>query len=273
LSRAIKVTVPTADIGSMISVSCRSCGSDLEDPRDAVCMHCGMPIGGRRPPELPAQTPPRKAVEASSESPPADGGERPAGPPLSPASMWKLGIWAALLVSVVAVGAILATLITAATHTPEIAQGTASAAADATGAPAGADESDHAAISPLMPDLDPPLAGAVTIDHPALNTVVRQNTGTGVVAFRIDGSHCGRGEGKIVASGVITNYSMARQRFDYTITVDLIRSWNRSVIGTLETTVTDLGPLESAEWSVEMVSSRVSTLDCDVTAVGATPVG
>jgi hypothetical protein len=232
-------------------------------------MHCGMPVGGRGSREEP---PHEQLVDYREEVPdPQPGGEtepelpKLPGPALSNESMWKLGLWGALLVSIVAVGVIAATLVSAAFRSPEL---------DPTQAPsvaAPADESSDDGPAKPTPNFDPPLAEPITVDHPTLNVLSREHMDSGVLTFQIDGNYCGRGEGTITASGVITNYSMARQRFDYTITVDLIRTWNRSVIGTLETTIEDLDPLESVEWSVEMVSSRVATIDCDVTSVVATP--
>lgn len=271
---AIKVTIPNADTDTMITVSCRSCGSDLEDPLDAVCMHCGMPVGGRRPPEQPQPVEVADDREVVAE-PPYPSGEaeaarpEPPGPSLSNEAMWKLGLWGSLLVSIVAVGVIASTLLSAAFRSPEPAA--AQSASLASPADEGSDEGPIA-VKPT-PNFDPPLTEPITVHHPTLNVLTREHLPSGVLTFRLDGNYCGRGEGTITASGVITNYSMARQRFDYTITVDLIRAWNRSVIGTLETTIEDLDPLESVEWSVEMVSSRVATIDCDITSVVAAPAG
>lgn len=265
----IKVPPPNADIGPMISVSCQSCGSDLEDPRDAVCMHCGLPVGGRPKPDPagPSQPP-------AVDEPPVDeeGQRRASAPslvsPLSTESAWKLGLWGALLVSIVAVGGIAATLLSAATRSPDLEGPPATPTTEST-----AIGDVDLGPAPPTPDFDPPLAGSITIDHPDLNVLTRRHLDDAVVTFQLGGDFCGSRGGSITANGEITNYSMARQRFDYTITVDLIRAWNRSTIGTLETTIEGLAPLESAEWSVEMISSRVSSIDCNVTSITATPSG
>jgi hypothetical protein len=88
----------------------------------------------------------------------------------------------------------------------------------------------------------------------------------------VRGEVCGRGDGTIGASGVITNAWM-RGTYDYVINVDLVRAWNRAPIGELETVVAGLAPGATADWSVEMVSSRVSTIDCSITSVTAIPAG
>ena len=86
----------------MITVACRSCGYDLEDPDDAVCMHCGLPVGS-----------PRHAEADLDSDPDPVAVTEPVPPPLSAESMWRLALWGALLVSIVAVGAITATLLSA----------------------------------------------------------------------------------------------------------------------------------------------------------------
>ena len=251
----------TADIARMITVACRSCGSDLEDPDDTVCMHCGFAVGSPRHAESASDPDPELVTAAESLS-----------PPLTVEGAWRLALWGALLVSIVAVGAITATLLSAAfrSQPPEAAvvstgsvTTTSTATTTATVAPVGL----------RIPGFDSPVVGVITIAHPKIDEVTRHHTGDEVVTFQLDGVFCGRGAGTLVASGVIRNYSMAQQTFDYRIAVELIRTWNRARIGFLEATVQDLGPFESAEWSVEMASSRVSAIDCAVTEVTATPAG
>ena len=60
---------------------------------------------------------------------------------------------------------------------------------------------------------------------------------------------------------------------DYVIGVDLIRAWTSTPIAHLETTVEGLSSGDTADWSVEMVSSRVSTINCEITSVTAIPSG
>ncbi len=249
--------VETADIAWMITVACPSCGSDLEDPDDAVCMHCGLPIGSPRHAEADPEPEPEAAAVPNSMS-----------APLSADGVWRLALWGALLVSIVAVGAITATLLSAMFRSAE-----PEAAVISTSSLTTTTVATGASIGLGTPNFDPPVAGAITIADPKLDEVTRHHTGDEVITFQLDGVFCGRGEGTLVASGVIRNYSMAQQTFDYHINVELIRTWNRARIGFLEATVQDVGPFESAEWSVEMVSSRVSAIDCAVTGITATPAG
>jgi hypothetical protein len=122
------------------------------------------------------------------------------------------------------------------------------------------------------PQLDEALApGAVVLAYPTLGEVVRYEQGDSIVFLSIRGEVCGRGEGTIGASGVITNASWLHQTYDYVIGVDLIRAWTGAPIAHLETTVDGLSSGATADWSVEMVSSRVSTINCEITSVTATP--
>jgi len=254
-SRAFKALVETADIARMITVACRSCGNDLEDPDDAVCMHCGLPVGS-----------PRHA-EADSDSEPVAVPES-VPPPLSADNVWRLALWGALLVSIVSVGAITATLLSAMFRSadPEVAVVVTSSATTTTVAAA-------ADVGLGWLSFDPPVAEAITVANPKLDEITRHRAGAEVITFQLDGAFCGSRDGAVVASGVIHNFSMAQQTFDYRISVELIRTWNRARIGFLEATVQDLGPLESAEWGVEMVSSRVTAIDCAITEITATPAG
>jgi hypothetical protein len=124
------------------------------------------------------------------------------------------------------------------------------------------------------PQLDGALAaGAIVVAYPALGEVARYEQGDSIVLLSIRGAGCGRGVGTIGASGVITNASWLRQTYDYVIGVDLIRAWTGTPIAHLETTVEGLSSGDTAEWSVEMVSSRVSTVNCEITSVTVIPSG
>lgn len=122
------------------------------------------------------------------------------------------------------------------------------------------------------PQLDETLTpGAIVLAYPNLGEVARYEQGDSIVFLSIGGEVCGRGEGTIGASGVITNASWLRQTYDYVIGVDLIRAWTNTPIAHLETTVEGLSSGDTADWSVEMVSSRVSTINCEITSVTAIP--
>ncbi len=120
--------------------------------------------------------------------------------------------------------------------------------------------------------INPVVTQTITIPFPRLGGVARYHQDGAVAMFAIAGDHCGTREGMIGASGTIRNESQAGQTFDYTIEVDLIRVWTRARIGHLETTVAGLSPGASVDWNVEMLSTRVSAIDCEVTDVTLTPI-
>ncbi len=119
--------------------------------------------------------------------------------------------------------------------------------------------------------INPVVTQTITIPFPRLGRVGRYHQDGVVAVFSIARDECGTQEGMIGASGTIRNESQAGQTFDYTIEVDLIRVWTRARIGHLETTVAGLSPGASADWSVEMPSTRVSAIDCEVTDVTLIP--
>ncbi len=171
-----------------------------------------------------------------------------------PINLGPILVVGALIVIVVAVGAIGATLVRA-VFAEE---------------PAPTTTDPRATTTSIAGSIAPP--GGFVVDSPILDGVARYEQDGAVILMLLRGEVCGRGEGTIGASGAITNAWM-RGTYDYVITVELIRAWNRAVIGELETTVSALQPGATASWDVEMVSSRVSTIDCRITRVVATPVG
>ena len=229
----------------MISLTCRVCGGDLAAADDAFCVHCGSPVDDRR--DAPDHDPDHQ--------------------PLLSKNMVTAG---AAIVAVIAIGAIAATMLASLFHTPEPGP-TISGPAAPTTTIATPVVVGSTTVWPLTRISDEPVVNSHTITEPVIDDLVRYIIGGEALTFRIDGDHCGRGSGTIGASGVIRNYSLAQQTFDYVLHVELIRVWNRARIGHLEATIEDLGPFEAAEWSVEMVSSRVATFDCKITDVTVIP--
>lgn len=204
-------------------------------------------IEGDNPPPEPDPEPdePKSGGEARDDE---DG--------LKPVDGQLVLVLIAFIAIVVAIGAIGATLFRAAFNTEEPAP--TNTAASVTGA--------TSAVEPILP-------GAVTIDDPLLGEVARYDQDGAIVYFHATGEFCGRGEGTLGASGVITNASWPQRTYDYVIAVELIRAWNRSPIGLLESTVEGLSSGQSAEWSVELGSSRVSTIVCEVKTLTVVPTG
>ena len=225
----------------MIATTCRACGTELEDPAARYCSWCG------------ADVPSDELEETSPESEP----RRHAGDPMRYASL------GAFAVGALAVGALTVVTVSALTradvHEPESGP-TSTVTTVVT-------DSTHASET-----INPVVTQTITIPFPRLGGVARYHQDGAVAMFAIAGDHCGTREGMIGASGTIRNESQAGQTFDYIIEVDLIRVWTRARIGHLETTVASLSAGSSADWNVEVPSTRVSAIDCEVTDVTLIPI-
>ena len=176
---------------------------------------------------------------------------------------WRFATLGAFVGGALAVGALIVVTISALTRTDV----NESASTPTSTVTAVFTESTHA-----LEAINPAVTQTITIPFPRLGEVGRYHQDGTVVMFGIAGDHCGTREGMIGASGTIRNESPAGQTFGYIIGVDLIRVWTRARIGHLQATVAGLAPGASAEWSVEMASSRVSSIDCEVTDVTLTPI-
>ena len=227
----------------MIATTCRACGTELEDPAAPYCSWCGADVPSDEPEE----------ISPENEHTP----RQHAGDPLQYATL------GAFVLGALAVGALTVVTISALTRT-DVNEPTNGPTTTVTSA---VTESTHASET-----INPAVTQTITIPFPRLGGVGRYHQDGVVAMFGIAGDHCGTREGMIGASGTIRNESPAGQTFDYIIEVDLIRVWTRARIGHLEATVTGLAPGASADWSVEIPSTRVSAIDCEVTDVTLTPI-
>jgi len=227
----------------MIATTCRACGTELEDPAARYCSWCGADVPSDEPEEISPES------EHTHRQHAAD--------PLRYATL------GAFVLGALAVGALTVVTVSALTRT-DVNQPTSAPTTTVTSA---VTESTHASET-----INPAVTQTITIPFPRLGGVGRYHQDGVVAMFGIAGDHCGTREGMIGASGTIRNESPAGQTFDYIIEVDLIRVWTRARIGHLEATVTGLAPGASADWSVEIPSTRVSAIDCEVTDVTLTPI-
>ena len=169
----------------------------------------------------------------------------------------------AFVLGALAVGALTVVTVSALTRT-DVNEPTSGPTTAVTGA---VTESTYASET-----INPAVTQTITIPFPRLGRVGRYHQDGVVAVFSIARDECGTQEGMIGASGTIRNESPAGQTFDYIIEVDLIRVWTRARIGHLEATVAGLPPGASADWSIEMPSTRVTAIDCEVTDVTLTPI-
>jgi hypothetical protein len=117
-----------------------------------------------------------------------------------------------------------------------------------------------------------PVTEPVVIRSPRIGRTARYHQDGTVVIVGVTMDVCERHDGMLRASGTIRNDSKLGQSFGYVIGVDLRRAGNGSPIAALEVSVEDLAPGETADWSVEQVSSRIVKLRCVVTDLTVTPV-
>ena len=226
---------------------CRTCATEIADSDALFCSHCGA------------------AMASGEGDPPAtiDGqGSRSRND-----QRWRLVTWVAVAVGGVAAVALIA--LTFGTRSePERTTPDDVAIQDVTTTtvPAPAGEPIKA-----VETVNLPLSNAVTIEYPRTGTTGRYHLDGEVVNVYIAGDKCGGDEGMIEASGAIRNDSQSRQTLDYIIGVDLIRAVTGSRLAHLETTIEGLAPGASADWSVEMISTRTVSLRCVVTDLTVAP--
>lgn len=227
----------------MIATNCGSCATELDDPAARYCSWCGSDLPSDEPEEISPET----------EHAP----RQHAGDSLRYATL------GAFVLGALAVGALTVVTISALTRT-DVNESPSTPTSTVTSV---VTESIHA-----LDAINPAVTQTVTIPFPRLGEVGRYHQDGSVVVFGIAGDQCGTRDGMVGASGSIRNESPANQTFDYIIEVDLIRVWTRARIGHLEARVAGLLPGASAEWTVEMASTRVTAIDCEITDVTLTPI-
>ena len=117
-----------------------------------------------------------------------------------------------------------------------------------------------------------PVTEPVVLRSPRLGPTTRYHQDGTVVVLRVTMDVCERHEGMLRASGSIRNDTSLAQTFDYDIGVDLERRGTGALLAHLDAAVVSIGPGETAEWSVETVSSRVVNIRCDITDVTVIPI-
>ena len=83
---------------------------------------------------------------------------------------------------------------------------------------------------------------------------------------------CERHDGMLRASGSIRNDSALGQMFNYDVGVDLKRRGTGALLSHLGASIESLASGDTADWTVESVSSRVVNIRCEVTELTVTPV-
>jgi len=181
-------------------------------------------------------------------------------------AQWRAAAWASVAVGVVAVGALIAVWVGAATRTPEAERRAA------TSTTTTSTTVDPESVPSAMELIDTPVRGAVVIDHPVVGTIGRYHRDGGVVVVRVTTDFCGRSGGMLRAAGTVRNESKLGQRFHYSLSLVVKRPVTGAVLAELVAGVEDVGPGETAEWTVEEASTKATAVQCVVTALEAVPV-
>ncbi|MEA3510269.1 MAG: hypothetical protein U9R51_02435 [Actinomycetota bacterium] len=220
---------------------CATCGAGLPDAAARFCSACGEPV--------PAS------------------GESPNLPPRSGITdeHWQYITWGAIAAGAVAIVALVAVVLGLLSGTD----------------PVGASDSlvvdDPVATAIAVPTkaielVNVPVTETVVIRSPRIGPTARYHQDGTVVIVRVTMDVCERHDGMLRASGSIRNDSAVDQTFDYDIGVDLKRRGTGARLSHLETSVEGITPGETADWTVETVSSRVVNIRCDVTELTVTPI-
>ena len=238
-----KLKVRTADIKKMDSMKCAACGVDLPDAAARFCSSCGEPV------PIPDDSP---ATDPSPSSRITD-------------EHWQYITWGAIVASGVAIVALAAVVFGLLSETDT----------------AGAIELEaiEAVVltSVTVPQkalelINVPVTEPVVIRSPRIGPSTRYHQDGTVVVVRVTMDVCERHDGMLRASGSIRNDSALDQTFDYDVGVDLKRRGTGALLSHLEASIQGLASGETAEWSVETVSSRVVNIRCDVTELTVIPV-
>ncbi|MEA3501697.1 MAG: hypothetical protein U9R47_02905 [Actinomycetota bacterium] len=224
-------------------MKCVACGTELADVAARYCVSCGEP------------------VPAPGES----SGTDPSLPSRITDEYWQYITWGAVAAGAVAIVALVAVVFsllsgtgTAGAADPESAEEVASTT---TTVPAKA-----------LKTIDVLVTEPVVVRSPRLGSTSRYYQEGTVVVVRVTMDVCERHDGMLRASGSIRNDSALDQTFDYEVGIDLKRRGTGALLAHLEAVTESLEAGETAEWSVETVSSRVVNLRCVVADLTVIPI-
>ena len=176
---------------------------------------------------------------------------------------WQYATWGAVAVGAVAVVALLAVTFGPLSTSDEAPRSPVAAAGEPT---TTTTEARRTGIVTEFPVMAPSV-----VESPQLGESSAYLQDDAYIAVRLTAETCERRDGMLRASGSIRNETHIGQTLDYKIAVEMTRRVVGSSLGSLETTVEDLGPHETAEWSVEAVSTRTVNVACDVVTLTVAP--
>jgi hypothetical protein len=271
----------------MEPTTCSACGSDLPDPGARFCSACGAPVSGVVPvSDGDPESAPEDAVAADINLLPAlatDGPEAPeSGPEIVGTSsdlskfalevplrhrlteaQWQYAIWGAVVAGALAVVALVAVVFGLLSSSNETSRSPVAAAGEST--------TTTTVVRRTGMINEFPVAYPSIVESPQVGDSAGYHQDQAYIAFRLTVDTCERSEGMLRAGGSIRNETLIGQTLDYHIAVEMTRRVIGSSLASLETSVEDLGPRETAEWSVETVSTKTVNVACDVAALTVAP--
>ena len=116
-----------------------------------------------------------------------------------------------------------------------------------------------------------PVSYPSTVESPQIGESAGYHQDRAYIAFKLTVDTCERSDGMLRASGSIRNETRIGQILDYHIAVEMTRRVVGTSLASIEAFVEDLGPSETAEWSVEAVSTKTVNVACDVATLTVAP--
>ena len=273
----------------MASTTCAACGSDLLAPEARFCSVCGVsvPEAESTPgndlvgePDRVAATDVPVATESGLETDASAGRDSDSEAVGTSGDLSKFGLevplrhrltdeqwqyatWGAVAAGAVAIVALLAVVF-----------GLLSGSRDAPRSPVAAagEPSSTTTLAPRTGMINEfPVSYPSIVESPKIGESAGYHQDRAYIAFKLTVDTCDRSEGMLRAGGSIRNETLIGQTLDYHLVIEMKRRVVGTSLASLETTVEDLGPLETAEWSVEAVSTKTVNVECVVDALTVAP--
>jgi len=259
----------------MASPNCATCGSDLLDPEARYCSGCGASVPEAEPipddapvpgesdleNDVSAEHDPDPEVAATSGDLSKIGLEVPFRLRLTE-QQWQYVTWGAVATGAVAIVALLAVVFGLLSSSTETSRSPVAAVSEST---------TTTARSWIGVVTEFPVTDLSTVESPLIGDPAGYYEDGAYIAVRLTVDTCERSDGMLRASGSIRNETRIGQILDYHIAVEMTRRVVGTSLASLETTVEDLGPRETAEWTVETVSTKTVNVACDVATLTVAP--
>ena len=178
---------------------------------------------------------------------------------------WQYATWGAVAAGAVAIVALLAVVFGLLSSSDDTSRSPVAAASESTSTTTTVERPWTGMITEF------PVTYPSIVESPQIGDSAGYHQDGAFIAVRLTVDTCERSDGMLRASGSIRNETRIGQTLDYHIAVEMTRRVVGTSLASLETTVEDLGPRETAEWSVEAVSTKTVNVACDVATLTVAP--